>query len=74
MTVHLGDMFGPGQPIRRYLLNSLDVELLEKYLHKYRCALSQHVHATCLTERTRRANATRVWPNSPRPLEDLEEA
>lgn len=74
MTVHLGDMFGPGQPIRRYVLNALDLELLKKYLHKYRCALSQHVHATCLLERTRRANATRVWPNSPRPLEDLEEA
>jgi hypothetical protein len=62
LTAHLGDMFGPEQRITRYVLKKADRDLLMTYLQKYRCALSQRVHDTCVTERTQTANAVKVWP------------
>jgi hypothetical protein len=74
LTAHLGDMFGPEQRITRYVLKKADRDLLMTYLQKYRCALSQRVHDTCVTERTQTANAVKVWPRSPQPLRELSAA
>jgi hypothetical protein len=74
LTAHLGDMFGPEQRITRYVLKKADRDLLMTYLQKYRCALWQRVHDTCVTERTQTANAVKVWPRSPQPLRELSAA